>query len=80
MKKKENQNKIVGSLLLALGLVLLPFAYVIWVMDRVMFTLIPQSEHKKLNEWLNNKDVVFAFTRIATFTILFLLLKWVIGF
>jgi hypothetical protein len=64
------------KLKLSLGLLLLPIAYSIFVIDRIIFVLMPNLEHKKFNDWLNNKDIVFAVVRILTLFILKILVYW----
>jgi hypothetical protein len=78
MKKTKRTTK--ERLLLVLGLAILPFAYTLWVADRLMFTLIPQSDHKKLDDWLSNKSVIFAFTRVFTAVLITYISKWIFGF
>lgn len=80
MKNTEKKKKTISTMLLGLGIALLPFAYLLWVADRIMFVIIPQTEHPKLMDFLNNKLIVFAITRIATLTILFYITKWLFGF
>jgi len=79
MKNTEKKKKIMGTILLGLGIALLPFAYLLWVADRIMFTIVPQTDHPKLMDFLNNKSIVFAITRIVTLTILVYIAKWVFG-
>ena len=65
---------------LFLGLLVLPIAYAIWVVDRLIYTFIPQSDHKRLNDWLNNQSITFAITRIITIVGLRYLFKWIFGY
>tara|TARA_R110001599_G_C12237376_1_gene658548 strand:+ start:2163 stop:2390 length:228 start_codon:yes stop_codon:yes gene_type:complete len=73
------KNNIKEKLMLVLGLFVLPFAYCLWIIDRIMFTLMPQSEHKKLNDWLTNTSVVYALTRVVTLFLLVCITKWIFG-
>ena len=74
------KEKLKKKAVLILGLMMLPFAYSLWVADRLMFVIMPQSEHKSLNDWLNNKSIVFSITRIATVIILRYLIKLIFGY
>ena len=78
-KKIKMKNNIKEKLMLVLGLFVLPFAYCLWIIDRIMFTLMPQSEHKKLNDWLTNTSVVYALTRVVTLFSLVYIIKWMLG-
>tara|TARA_R110000764_G_scaffold89383_3_gene170873 strand:- start:4100 stop:4327 length:228 start_codon:yes stop_codon:yes gene_type:complete len=74
------KNKTKKNLSILLGLSMLPFAYLLWVADRIVFTLMPQAEHKKLDDWLNNQSVMFALTRVLTVVFLRYLIKWIFGY
>ena len=62
-----------------LGFVLLPFAYCLWVVDRIVNTVNPQLEHKKLTDWLTNTSVIYAITRILTILAIRYTIKWIFG-
>ena len=60
------------KLKLILGLILLPFAFVIWVVDRIIYSLLPNDDHKKFNEWIKTSTVVFATVRV----VLIVIFRW----
>ena len=62
-----------------IGVVLLPFAYCLWVADRIVNIVNPQLEHKKLVDWLTNTSVIYAITRILTIFAIRYTIKWLFG-
>tara|TARA_R110002126_G_scaffold93089_3_gene220740 strand:+ start:908 stop:1198 length:291 start_codon:yes stop_codon:yes gene_type:complete len=66
--------KIMEKLKLIFGFVLLPMAFVVFVADRIVYTIMPQLDHKNFNEWLlSTTNVIFAFVRI----LLVILFRWI---
>jgi len=68
------------KLKLALGFFMLPFAYLLWLIDRIVMVIMPQQEHPNFNDWLHNKSVIYAFIRLVTIVVLRIVTGWVFGF
>jgi hypothetical protein len=65
------------NLKLSIGFALLPFAFCIFVLDRIIYTIMPQLDHKNFNEWLTSSNVLFAVIRIVMLFVLRVLVYWV---
>lgn len=57
-----------------LGFILLPFAYLLFIVDRMFHVLLPHMEHPKFQDFLNTNNVVNATIRIITIGIIRLVL------
>lgn len=68
------------KLKLALGFFMLPFAYLLWVIDRIIMVIMPQQAHPNFNDWLNNQSVMYALVRLVTIVVLRIGAGWVFGF
>jgi hypothetical protein len=68
------------KLKLTLGFLMLPFAYCLFVIDRILMVIMPQQAHPNFNDWLNNQNVMYALVRVVTVVLLRLGAKWLFGF
>lgn len=67
------------KLKMALGFLVLPFAFCLFVIDRIIMVITPQLEHPKFNDWLKSENIIYAFVRVATIGFLRLLVWWIFG-
>jgi len=78
--RKDMEEKIkYHKLKIALGFFVLPFAYCLFVIDRMIAVLMPMHPHPNFSDWLSNKNVRWAVVRLLTVAFLRLLSYWSFG-
>jgi hypothetical protein len=68
-------NEMREKLKIGLGFLLLPLAFIIWLIDRCLMVLMPQLDHKNFTEWLDAEKITFAIIRI----LILLIIRWVLN-
>lgn len=60
----------------AIGLILLPFAFVLFFIDRIILSVLPHLDSVNMKKWFNNTSMMtFSLIRVSVITLIFVLYK-----
>tara|TARA_R100001244_G_scaffold132297_3_gene107956 strand:- start:4253 stop:4486 length:234 start_codon:yes stop_codon:yes gene_type:complete len=71
----EKFKTILKKALVIIGFILMPIAFVIWMIDRIFAVLMPKTNHKGFTEWLRTEEITIATVRI----IIILIVRWLVS-
>lgn len=63
------------KILAFIGLILLPAAFIVWMLDRVIMVIMPKTDHKNFGEWLRTEEITTAVVRL----IIIMVARWLIS-
>lgn len=59
-----------------LGLILLPFAFALFVIDRTILTLLPHLDSVNMKKWFNNTEIMtFSLIRVSVIGLIYVIYK-----
>lgn len=65
------------KLKIALGVLMLPLAFVLFAIDRCISSLTPQKEHPEFNKWLGSQYIVYAMYKVTTIIAVRYIVYWI---
>lgn len=69
-------KKIVNILRGALGVILLPIFFTIFIADRFVLAIMPWMESKRLKTWLNDSELfMYSFLRVFVISVIIICTK-----
>lgn len=72
-------KKIVNVLRGALGVILLPIFFTIFIADRFVLAIMPWMESKRLKTWLNDSELfMYSFLRVFVISVIIICTKLII--
>lgn len=72
-------KKIVNILRGALGVILLPIFFTIFIADRFVLAIMPWMESKRLKTWLNDTELfMYSFLRVFVISVIIICTKLII--
>ena len=72
-------KKIVNILRGALGVILLPIFFTIFIADRFVLAIMPWMESKRLKTWLNDSELfMYSFLRVFVISVIIICTKLII--
>lgn len=72
-------KKIVNILRGALGVILLPIFFTIFIADRFVLAIMPWMESKRLKTWLNDSELfMYSFLRVFVISVIIICTKLLI--